>query len=65
MELQISSIAGTKDNHIQVVAVGRDGAANIRLPLSRRKELAVNGKLLVTVVRPGFIGWLQRKLVGA
>ncbi len=37
--------------------------ATVRMPITNAEGMLMNGKLLVTVDKPGFIGWLKRTVL--
>ena len=69
MEYQITSITnGFEENENEVIEVtglsAGDHSAKVELPYNHCKGTQIAGTLLVTVAKPGLIGWLQRKIIG-
>jgi len=68
MEYKITAINnGFEENENEVIEVtglsAGDHSVTVQLPYSYAKGTQVEGTLLVTVAKPGLIGWLQRKLM--
>jgi hypothetical protein len=69
MEYTITSIKNlAEENENEVIELTGDAgsgyfSATVQLPYSHRKGTQIDGTLLVTVVKPGLLGWLQRKIV--
>jgi hypothetical protein len=70
MEYKIISITnGFEENENEVIDVtglsAEDFSLIIQLPYNHRMGTRIDGTtLLVTVAKPGLLGWLQRKIIG-
>jgi hypothetical protein len=69
MEYTIYSIKNlAEENENEVIELSGNSAGDftaiVQVPYNLARQTRFQGTLLVTVAKPGLLGWLQRKIIG-